>query len=920
MVTKRVSIAAQGTAYSHVSGSDQPHQSTSVHDDEQTATSTQVSPLAARRISMRIPGLPSTTTSASAMTNASPTRLGGGGVASHHQQPNHYHSKSYYGLPDRSMSMSVMSRYNSTPPSSAQTILNKLKHVVDSSVWFSKRWSASPVKKIVVLVACACLVVLIVLRVSFNRHGSGSSKTTSLSEDEIVDQVLKQAASMGTYTLDNAHLSEATVTANRFERVRPVAPQQQQQQQQPGGANKIVGGGGQGFRKMARPDVDRVGKVGSGGARKGNKPVKYVEEEEDEDEGSLSQLEEDELDDEEVDDGADAPKRPEIHHPDPVSTEDDEYENPTRQRGGRRKPAAGGGEDNRGFRLKDSDDVDGYGTSDDNEPVAARPKRPGKPLKDEGGVGSGSGAARGGGKRVKQLGRPLKEPPAPAGQAGDQGDEWNNAGWHQRFKQKGPGGAGSPGDGTKASGGQVPSLMAKYLGHPLVSRYAGLDLQGGARHSSAPAPTNQRYNLTVCAILPGESRFLQEWLIYHRLLGVDRIVLYDTTARGAQGAAEVEALVGKLSKEQIVGNAANNAEQQKQVAEEIKARVEGGGAHALDKDGKIEPERIAGLERWLLTGSVVVNHMSFRTSKKSKSFNEHFLKHCIEQYSSSTEWLAQLDVDEFLTMSEPLYGPSAPYQDGARAISSSSFPPVNSNPWRYPLHDLLQRDSTRDAACVVVPQLRYRNWGRRQLDPQDSVVDVQTRRDVITHDTMPAKAFLHSSFSKDIVTFDAANLAGANSCEVTALPKELPDGLTDAIKTSQGQVLQEGGTYKESRLPTEPLAVAHYVQRDLADCISKLGTVDDPNSVREKSRGVVSCEQQYLPSPEEMASEAWLTDKRNRFLAKTPSEGTIVDDPRVRDSWTAKATKAILYKWKKLAPVDPKSVEEARDLVKVVYI
>ena len=44
-----------------------------------------------------------------------------------------------------------------------------------------------------------------------------------------------------------------------------------------------------------------------------------------------------------------------------------------------------------------------------------------------------------------------------------------------------------------------------------------------------------KHNLTVCALIPGESRFLSEWLVYHRLLGVDHFALYDTSAGGAHG-------------------------------------------------------------------------------------------------------------------------------------------------------------------------------------------------------------------------------------------------------------------------------------------------------------------------------------------------------------------------------------------------
>lgn len=86
-------------------------------------------------------------------------------------------------------------------------------------------------------------------------------------------------------------------------------------------------------------------------------------------------------------------------------------------------------------------------------------------------------------------------------------------------------------------------------------------------------------------------------------------------------------------------------------------------------------------------------------------------------------------------MSEPLYGPRAPYQDEPPKSRKST---PSGKTWRYPLHDLLGRFSIDDASCVVLSQLRYRNVGIRHLKDR-GVLSTQTRRDTIQHGNSPEK-------------------------------------------------------------------------------------------------------------------------------------------------------------------------------------
>lgn len=113
---------------------------------------------------------------------------------------------------------------------------------------------------------------------------------------------------------------------------------------------------------------------------------------------------------------------------------------------------------------------------------------------------------------------------------------------------------------------------------------------------------------------------------------------------------------------------------------------------------------------------------------------------------------------------------------------------------------------------------------------------------------------------------------------------------------------------------------ADYVQRSLSDCLSKMGAVVDPNAVHTKGRGAVICEEQYMPSQSELDSASFNADAQNRFLLRTPTEGTVVEDPRMRDSWAAKATKAILQSWKakKGAAPSERLIKSARKKVHVL--
>lgn len=302
------------------------------------------------------------------------------------------------------------------------------------------------------------------------------------------------------------------------------------------------------------------------------------------------------------------------------------------------------------------------------------------------------------------------------------------------------------------------STTPAILAHALVARFASQrfaravppvaqeDSFQANPDASTPRTALERTNVTLCALVPSETRFLPEWLAYHALLGVERFALYDTSAAGAVGAEEIDGLADQME-EEGKGEAAPKAA-------EIKAGI-GRTASGLDETGRVWPDRLAGLERWIEQGVVQFHYMKFQgaplvdvprtapstadasalaDTKKARSFHEEMMQHCSATYASSTNFLAHLDVDEFVVLSDTLYGTNAPYAQG--------------DEWRYPLHDFLAKPSAHEAACIPVPQLRFRNVGVHTLAAGSGVLTTQTRRDIVDseHRNLPEKVGLACYF------------------------------------------------------------------------------------------------------------------------------------------------------------------------------
>ncbi|KAK4057304.1 hypothetical protein OIO90_001801 [Microbotryomycetes sp. JL221] len=603
MVTKRVSIAAQGNSNAsstrRQSQSYPPNHHGSSDDQSTDASSSQVSPRSSRRISMRIPGMTATTTTTTTPSTISPNKV-------YYSQPGRTNNNLYEPSINRSThSLNIATRWkhkltsswsNTTPtmdsnsPSSSSSSwthynnnLNRLLNLI-----LPKRWSSAPIKLATIWFILMCIILLIIVFIVTKLHRQTASTNNHVDVvvglDEIESRVLREAQSIQNLqasretiasTAAAAAAAVASTTGNKFERFKPRPP--------------------------PVPVINKVkGKL---------KPIVEQQQEEldVEDDNDIS-IDDDErtntLVDQKINNDLEdeTPSRPQIQHP--------ELDNEIQNQVDYSKPKP---------RLK-------------------------KPM-------------RIGNKRPIPLARPGEQ---AAAVRGDQNhhvqelDEWTNAGWHQRIKQKTKGKTqkGNDGDLLNSSPGEVPSLMAKYLGHPLVSRLAAFELATGAFSSSSNSNKNNnnnkklssiqsfsKSNLTLCSLLPtktNELKFLQEWLIYHKLLGIDKIIFYDFFL--------IDELV--LMKDDSRDDEDEDELNENQRQQRVKSRVESSTAHAIDSDGKIKAERIVGLEKWLLTGTVIVNHLNFKNPTKMKSIRQHLLQHCVQEYSSSTEWLIQLDVHE----------------------------------------------------------------------------------------------------------------------------------------------------------------------------------------------------------------------------------------------------------------------------------
>ena len=108
--------------------------------------------------------------------------------------------------------------------------------------------------------------------------------------------------------------------------------------------------------------------------------------------------------------------------------------------------------------------------------------------------------------------------------------------------------------------------------------------------------------IAICAIIKNENLYLREWVEYHKSLGFDKIILYDNNP-----------VDGEVP-HQVIGD--------------------------YVMDGYVDVHNIRGVA-WV-TGKPAPNHTIQVLS----------YKHCINNYKDKYKWIAFIDVDEFITITD----------------------------------------------------------------------------------------------------------------------------------------------------------------------------------------------------------------------------------------------------------------------------
>lgn len=78
------------------------------------------------------------------------------------------------------------------------------------------------------------------------------------------------------------------------------------------------------------------------------------------------------------------------------------------------------------------------------------------------------------------------------------------------------------------------------------------------------------------------------------------------------------------------------------------------------------------------------------------------------------------------------------------------------------------------------------------------------------------------------------------------------------------------------------------------------------------------CQEAYLPSQAELDSLEFTKAAANQILLKVPTDGSVIYDERVKNSWSAEATRAVLAVWNQQPGATPEQIEAARDKVAIL--
>ncbi|GAA6034730.1 hypothetical protein JCM8097_001142 [Rhodosporidiobolus ruineniae] len=271
-------------------------------------------------------------------------------------------------------------------------------------------------------------------------------------------------------------------------------------------------------------------------------------------------------------------------------------------------------------------------------------------------------------------------------------------------------------------------------------------------------PKEEVGKIAVCAAIHNEARWISEWLLYNRAIGVDRFYLYDT------------------------GSTDNTLEV---------------------------------LQPWIEAGTVKLHRFN---EDQKLHFQLNSLQTCSRTYASQTDWLLDCDIDEFYVVphslssfshSRPLLPSDKPDRPLLRLLEDN---------WLYQTADVIAAARVTwknggykrlpDESSVLVQQnLRdiYHAIPYEKLEYTKSLVHTRQKSGwilpcahYVKHLTLPAK-------EAKIITVDGR-----------AIPVQ--DNNPEAKDEEKGSLY--AGQFAGRAF--EPLVMYHYVERDLDNCLAKL--------------------------------------------------------------------------------------------------
>ncbi|GAA5969781.1 hypothetical protein JCM8115_001843 [Rhodotorula mucilaginosa] len=280
-------------------------------------------------------------------------------------------------------------------------------------------------------------------------------------------------------------------------------------------------------------------------------------------------------------------------------------------------------------------------------------------------------------------------------------------------------------------------------------------------------PDDEVGEIAICASLRNEGRFIVEWLLYYRVLGVDRFYLYDS----------------------------------------------GSDDDTLEK-----------LQPWLRAGTVKLHR--FRHDQQGH-YQTTALETCSRTYGPKTEWLVEADCDEFYVVTEAMTAltrtrgsggdltdmtqrPLAALLAGNWLFKSADAVVVSRLTWKNAGIDELPPDASVLASQTLREYQHSITFEKNLFTKVCSASILHTRRKE-TGWVIPGAHYLrnlHTPVSKaKVIT------ANGQSVEVEPFPPN--------AKEDEAAGTQYSGKYPGNRV-FEPIVLYHYVQRDLQDCYRKL--------------------------------------------------------------------------------------------------